>query len=293
MLDAHPDLAIPGESHFIPNAYARWSRGRLNGARLAEAVAREEHVQRWRLDPGALTRRLAAIDMNDFASVVAAFFSAYADMHGKGSWGDKTPRYVLDMPLLAELFPRASFVHLIRDGRSVAMSYQSLGRYPHRIDQAIQRWRRWVEEGRRSGSLLGSRYLEVRYEDLVDAPETTLERICSHVGLSMQPSMLDYAGTASGTLSSDPMAIHHRRTSLPPTPGLRDWRREMALRDVQVCEAAAGPLLENLGYERAFPGTRLSTRAFVLGLQGADAMHRRGSYLAEGLRRHVGGSSRT
>jgi hypothetical protein len=293
MLNAHPDLAIPGESHFIPSAYARWSRGKLGGGRLAEAVAREEHVQRWRLDPEVLERRLTAADMNDFASVVAAFFSAYADMQGKRCWGDKTPRYVLEMPLLAELYPGVCFVHLIRDGRSVAMSYRSLGRYPQRTHQAILRWKRWVGEGRRVGSTLGSRYLEVRYEDLVDAPSATLQRICSMIGLSMQPSMLGYQKTASEMLSTDPMAIHHQRTSLRPTPGLRDWRRDMALNDMEVCEAIAGPLLADLGYERAVPKTRLSTRERVLALQTVDGLHRRGSRLAKVIRRGNGIVRRT
>ena len=44
---------------------------------------------------------------------------------------------------------------------------------------------------------------------------------------------------------------------LPPTPGLRDWRAQMAGRDVELFEALAGDLLSSLGYERAVPSTSL------------------------------------
>ncbi len=39
----------------------------------------------------------------------------------------------------------------------------------------------------------------------------------------------------------------------PITPGLRDWRTQMPLDDTERFEAAAGNLLEELGYPRAVP----------------------------------------
>jgi hypothetical protein len=40
---------------------------------------------------------------------------------------------------------------------------------------------------------------------------------------------------------------------LPITPGLRDWKSQMAVEDVYRFEAAARDLLEELGYRRAVP----------------------------------------
>ena len=36
---------------------------------------------------------------------------------------------------------------------------------------------------------------------------------------------------------------------LPPTKGLRDWRRQMEENDIAVFEGIAGPLLSKIGYE--------------------------------------------
>ncbi|MDQ2672713.1 MAG: hypothetical protein M3Y38_07820, partial [Actinomycetota bacterium] len=44
-----------------------------------------------------------------------------------------------------------------------------------------------------------------------------------------------------------------KRAWLPLTPGLRDWRTEMPAADMEIFEAAVGGLLDDLGYERAFP----------------------------------------
>ena len=53
---------------------------------------------------------------------VRAFYEAYAARAGKPRWGEKTPRYVLKMPLIQAALPEARFVHVIRDGRDVALS---------------------------------------------------------------------------------------------------------------------------------------------------------------------------
>ena len=41
---------------------------------------------------------------------------------GKRLVGDKTPAYVRSIPTLHDLWPEAKFVHIVRDGRDVALS---------------------------------------------------------------------------------------------------------------------------------------------------------------------------
>jgi hypothetical protein len=44
-----------------------------------------------------------------------------------------------------------------------------------------------------------------------------------------------------------------KKAWLPITSGLRDWRTQMPAQDLERFEAAAGDLLEELGYPRAVP----------------------------------------
>jgi len=46
------------------------------------------------------------------------------------------------------------------------------------------------------------------------------------------------------------------RAHLPVTPGLRDWSAQLPTQDKEAFEAAAGALLEELGYARVVPRPR-------------------------------------
>jgi sulfotransferase family protein len=263
MLDAHPDLAIPPESHFIPRMHAvrgRFERdGRLDGPALAEALFPQFRFREWRIPADGVRERVAAMEDPSFADVMEAFFLTYAAEHGATRWGDKTPGYVLEMPLLAELWPAARFVHLYRDGRDVALSFLSRGWARH-LPEAAELWARRTALGREVGEGLGAgRYLEVRYEDLVERGEPELQRVCTFMDLDLRPEMLTYYERKSDLLSAKEQR-HHEHEGKPPTSGLRDWRTEMAPGDVAVFEAIAGPTLTAFGYERAAPNPPAGAR---------------------------------
>jgi hypothetical protein len=95
--------------------------------------------------------------------------------------------------------------------------------------------------GRRVGR---ARYLELHYEALVEDAERELARVCSFAGLPFEPAMLGYAGEVD--VSEKP---HQQRLRRPPTPGVRDWRRDMSAEDVGAFEGVAADLLRELGYE--------------------------------------------
>lgn len=267
MLDAHPELAIPGESHFIPEVWRDRNRfqrdGRLDVGKLVHQLLSNPHVARWCVPEEVVVDRLARHRDPSFGDVVASLYEAYARTHAKPRWGDKTPMYVLHIPLLASLFPDARFVHLIRDGRDVALSYLDRPRYPRTIWQAAWRWRNAVATGRRSGRELGEgRYTEVRYEALVRNPRSVLDALCSFLDLRFDDRMLKYSERAHERLEAAPeMEPYQVRSMRPPQEGLRDWRRRMSRRDRWAFEMVAGDLLSELGYERAVEGSRLGAQA--------------------------------
>jgi hypothetical protein len=89
--------------------------------------------------------------------------------------------------------------------------------------------------------------LEVRYEELVRAPEGVLRSIAAFVDLPFSSSMLEYY---QGRMRDDP-GLATKDRWLPPTGGLRDWRVDLSERDLVLFEALAGDLLAALGYSRA------------------------------------------
>ncbi|HEV8565161.1 MAG TPA: sulfotransferase [Actinomycetota bacterium] len=267
ILDAHPDLAIPGESHFAVSFAMRRHRFERGGAFDVDTFVRDllQHwgFRRWEIPQDQVRAAFAETPPADVAAAIRLAFAVYAHSRGKPRYGDKTPGFVLHVGLLAELFPESRFVHLIRDGRDVALSYLDTDFGVNTLTDAAIYWDRFVRKGRDAGRALApGRYLEVRYEDLVADVEQTTRRVCEHIELPFDPSMLTYFERAND-LDALSHAEHHRNILLPPTSGLRDWRSQMAAADVAVFEALAGNLLTDLGYERATerPGLRASATA--------------------------------
>lgn len=255
MLDRHSQLAVPDESYFLPQLAER-HRGPIRPEAFLDDLRRLPTLRAWGLPPQAVAPRLRPGMAPGEA--IAAIYEAYAERQGKGRWGDKTPLYMQYLPLLERLFPTALFVHLIRDGRDAAASFRELpaglvtGGWarPRGVADFACQWQREVRAARALGRRLGEeRYLELRYEALVACPERELSRLCAFLGLEYEPAMLDYPGRVD--VSQRP---HQRRLLCPPTPGLRDWRRELSPREAAAFQAVAGDLLAELGYEPGAPG---------------------------------------
>jgi hypothetical protein len=126
------------------------------------------------------------------ASVIDAIFMYYAARAGKARWCEKTPQHVQHLEALAELFPTAKFIHVVRDGRDCAASFHR--RWLRRPELTIFRWKKVVAAGRAQGQRVGAdRYMQIRYEDLTAAPESSLRAICTFLDLPFDPAVLESA----------------------------------------------------------------------------------------------------
>jgi Sulfotransferase family len=263
ILDRSPGLAIPDESFFVPLLARRHPRT-IDAERFLDDVSRIPTIRDWGLAPPDISSRVrSGMPTGD---AIAAIFEAYADAAGKPRWGDKTPMYMRHLALLEELFPQATYVHLIRDGRDAALSFLQMPEgtftrtwaHPRTPAEFACLWRKEVGDARALGRRVGpARYHEVRYEELVADAESVLRGICAFAAVAFEPAMLDY--TESVDVSAKP---HQQRLLTPPTTGVRSWREDMPAADVAAFGAVAGDLLAELGYEvssDARSGTRAAT----------------------------------
>jgi hypothetical protein len=266
MLDAHPQLAIPHETGFITG---------LDGLDAEDAGLREAlhaHITGFPSWPDLATpaeeldRAFAEIEEFDLRAGLRAFYRLYAERRGKPRWGDKTPIYLQLMDRIHALLPEARFVHLIRDGRDVAVSIREEPFAPAKhIPTLAAYWRDEVSGGRKLGASVP--YMEIRYENLVERPEPELRRICELVEMPYDAAMLEYHRTARGRLdelaaftaaergfdrAKDERLRAHRFTSNPPRGDrIGRWRDELTEDEARSFESVAGDLLGELGYELA------------------------------------------
>ncbi|MEI6320216.1 MAG: sulfotransferase [Pseudomonadota bacterium] len=161
---------------------------------------------------------------------------------GRSIWLEKTPRNSLHVDALLELLPAARFLHVVRDGRDVAVSMPSLEAAPQDIVECARLWAGYTEAGRSACRRHPDHCLEIRYEQLVRAPQQALEPVCRFLGLDLQPDMLDLDSVKVSLFSE------HWGESAPTTAPIARWRRHADF-PREAFKAVAGDLLLELGYE--------------------------------------------
>jgi hypothetical protein len=269
MLDAHPQIAIPSETHFIPELVAARDKHGASPERMLELLSSHRRWGDFQMEPTDLAARWATIDPLTGPAAVRAFYALYGESHdGATRWGDKTPGYIKSMREIQGYLPEARFIHLIRDGRDVAISVLKQDWGPQSIEAAAEKWRSRVLRARSQSPYLGF-YMEVQFEDLVVHTERELRRICEFIELEFHPDMLGYHETAEERLQEKARALprahgeaqsaekrlaSHAKTFEPPNPDhIGTWKKRMSPEDRAAFEALAGDLLADLGYELSAP----------------------------------------
>lgn len=119
-------------------------------------------------------------------------FTAIAINQRKSYFIEQTPWYGQDIETLETLFPNAKYIHLVRDGRDVAISFARTPWWSNDILENLCRWERETSViFDDSAELLEpDQVLNVRYEDLVEDPEKTLIDVCGFLGVKFESALL-------------------------------------------------------------------------------------------------------
>ena len=273
MLDAHPDLAIPAETHFLPALIRTWRRMEADGAdeaerrrQVFELITDHRRWPDWGIEADALMTELERRRPLTLADAARSVHLVHAAHQGKPRWGDKSTAYLARMPRIQSALPEARFVHLVRDGRDVALSLAEVSWGTDDLEQAARQWAEGIGLARRRAArLTPDSYMEARYEDLVSDPEPVLRRICELIDLGWDPAMLRYHEQAAermsdvvrdvprvkgGVITAEERARQHELVAGPPTTErTARWRAEMPDPDRRRFEELAGEMLRDLGYE--------------------------------------------
>jgi len=253
MLNSSPRIYIPPESDFFPRFFGRDPTGRLSEKRIAYLLdvifRRYRLVKEWQGDPPRLEEFLRAMPDRTPAAFLDTLYRLYAQQYGAVRWGDKTPIYTSYMDLLDRLFPQAQFIHVIRDGRDVALSMlEKWGNEVHiDIYFTARNWVRRIRRAQASAARLGpERYYELRYENLVADPEGVLRPLCDFLGEPFVPEMAEPHRLGRRRIRPD--NFHAPIRQPPNTAHVGRWRREMSPADLRLFQRVAGDLLAELGY---------------------------------------------
>jgi hypothetical protein len=225
-----------------------------NRKRLVNTWLESDYFQRTALDPEELRRQLLSEcrTPGDFLRIV---MDRMARMQGVERWAEKTPTHVLHIPEIKATIPDALVIHIIRDGRDVAVSMDRMGwawggsRFPwgreHGVLVAGIYWEWLVKTGRKYGRRLGKDYLEVHYEDLVQDPKGTLRTLSAFIrhDLDYEYILRNAIGAVKAPNSSFGDLVDARAAGF-----IGRWKGVNCLEGVRLDELL-GPVLREFGYQ--------------------------------------------
>ncbi|MEM2125310.1 MAG: sulfotransferase [Candidatus Methanosuratincola sp.] len=256
ILTSHSRIYIPPESNFIPRFFPKPSETPLTtqqAERIIEGIlSYRVFFKDWKDERPDPTTFVTSLPDLCPATILSSLYKSYSRQYNAIRWGDKSPIYTSHMDLIAKIFPSAQFIHIVRDGRDVALSmlkaYQGRRFFYVDLCFAARSWKRRVRKARSSGHRLGpDRYFEVRYEDLVAEPVPTLSQMCDFLGEKYEHSMAEPEKEAQEHYHSKGIHAATQRPLSPRSAGR--WLKEMTQEDQRLFFSLAGDTLVELGYE--------------------------------------------
>jgi Sulfotransferase family len=243
-------------------------RYRKNRQKLLDAWLRSKLFQRSELEAEEIAPQILENCRNggDFLRIL---METIARKQGVKRWAETTPQHLLYLPLIKKLIPDALIVHIIRDGRDVAVSLNKIGWiHPFAWDRkggllaSGLFWKWMVLKGRNHGRKMGPDYMEVHYEELVNRPRETLAEIGRFIGED-----LDYDRILSEGMDSvkSPNSSFKSDENLKGLRPVGRWKTLLTASEVTELEAGIGDLLTDLDYPLASVPRKWSLSARLKG----------------------------
>ncbi len=193
-------------------------------------------------------------NVSDFLKIV---MGEVARVQGVERWADSTPTNIPHMLRIASDFPEAKFLHIIRDPRDIALSLEKrkwTRPLPWDKDRALLAaglyWEWIVRKGRKYGALLSSRYLEVRYEELVQNPREVLGRVGGFIGHDLDFDRIQKSGIGSVKI---PLTSFHEDLTDGRFSPIGRWKEKFPPEQLREFEDLIGEYMAELGYPRSTP----------------------------------------
>ena len=254
MLGAHPDCIFLPEAPFIHDLVHRYAPGDRHPAEeLRDFVARDLRFRTWGvpMPPLPVGLQETGVDLPGFVSWFVRACMAREGQADARYWIEHSP---LSLPMIARLldvFPGGRFLNIVRDGRAVAASILPLNFGATDIEAAAEQWTRALAHGLAAERYCGpERAMTLRYEDLIEDPEGTMERLHEFLGLE---ALASGPITQAGLVPAD-VKPHSGLIGKPPDKRrINAWKQQLSQRQVEIFEALTLDLLRYHGYELEFP----------------------------------------
>ena len=269
MLNHHPALIAPPEcgfAHWLLPKYNDWSAADFNDGRLNDYVTdvtQSKKFSTWNVAASVLKDKITELEPINYAQLVTAVYLAYkSDTSDVKAVIDKNNYYIHHLHDLITIWPDAVFFHVVRDVRDVACSYRELKNLnsfskfkpdlPHDISEIANEWQTNNINILEFLSGLNDRtkYIRVKYEDLVTDNEATLTKVVNYLGIPFSSKMERYYENKHSELGEPVETIDWKRRTVqePDISRVGRFKGILTKHELQVIEQSCHDLLSEFGY---------------------------------------------
>lgn len=230
-----------------------------NRQKAMDLWVRSKGFRRSGLDAQKLTD-LVLRDCRNGGDFIRLTMDEIARNQNVNRWAVYDPDAVLHIQRIKADIPEALFIHIIRDGRDIAVSLNKMGgfmpffwaRKPASVFSTAIYWEWTVRKGRQHVRQFPADYIEIHYEDLVRDPQQALNTLGKFLEHDLDYSRVRRTGL--GRVSESNSSFREEPKEAQANPVGR-WKNRLSPGEIATLEALIGSCLEEVGYSLTTPQT--------------------------------------
>jgi hypothetical protein len=250
MLNNHPDICVPFETHFIPDMHKfinkkcdiKKDKGlNLFCDKLIEHPWFRESILPAFNGENDVRDKIIGLRDRTETNIFGILYETYMRSKGKKIIGDKTPSYSWKLDMLRHIFPNAKFIYIVRDGRAVFLSWlkPEVDSMKNKNEIILSElWNEWLNAMLEFENKNKNLILTIKYEDLVKDSKKTLETVCSFLGVTYSRDMLVFYKNVKNEMPSSHIgkAMHGKLYNPISRDFIDEWKLQLSKKQILIFE---------------------------------------------------------
>lgn len=267
LLNAHSKITIPPECGFLLWLYAEFKDWKAKDVatdrvlHFIKALENSKKFETWQLDSSIVHNEIKELNPHNYEALAQCVYLSYAKKQLKTPLvlGDKNNYYINHLESLNKLFRQKSIIHIVRDGRDVAVSYKNTHKIPdtinykphlsNQIEIIANEWQNQTLKIHNTYKDYKNYYM-LSYENLVLRPQEVLSDLLKAMCLPYESEMLNYYNSNIEYLKEPKATIAWKLKTMQPIDASQVgvYRKQLLEEEINIFNTIASKALKEFNY---------------------------------------------
>jgi hypothetical protein len=205
IINSHDNFVLPPECGFLHWLYPKYQY--FSGSepeKFIDDLFSAKKFEGWKLEKQEITDFIISNYPKSYSELCAGIYYFYGLKQGKDvqGWGDKNNYYIHHLEDIANIYPRAKFIHIVRNPKDVISSYLQVNQLPDSkykpdLPQNIMEIaKQWLDNNNHVANFLARndcQYIQLQLEHLLTDTDSTIDQIFHFIGLSSSDVLKNFS----------------------------------------------------------------------------------------------------